>query len=444
METTTIEPQQATTPSQEVQLFSVTIEGIQQFADKYKALKADDKVGFKAVETAHKEIKKKRQAITSRIKELVEPHQQEISKIKHVGNTILNILAPAEEHLEKERKDYEAEQERLKQLEIQRKEELRQNRINLLRDNGCTFTGDVYAIGNEVIQAASLAEIPEDIFSLVLGRVKAEKVRIEEEKKRLELEAKLAEERHNELLKYNLSVPRNQLGNMPADEYNALLLSAEKEHNDRIAKSLEEQRRNQLRIDRTLELATYGGSSPTTDLADIPDDEYAALIAEVKAEYEAFIAEKKKLKEEAEAREKANADAKLAEEAQKLSEQAVINVELTKEELQEAIILMDPADISQALSSPSIPVHFEPELLEEHCTTCMPILHADDLRLSGAPKYDGSDLLSEQATKIIKEIVPVRMQQAIELLRKVMRDRGASAAIKNEIMLFLNSGSNEG
>lgn len=414
MEPTTIEPQQTT--SQEVQLFSVTLEGIQQFADKYKALKADDKVGFKAVETAHKEIKKKRQAITSRIKELVDPHQQEISKIKNVGNTILNILAPAEEHLEKERKDYEAEQERLKQLEAQRKEELRQNRINLLRDNGCTFTGDVYAIGNEVIQAASLAEIPEDIFSAVLGRVKAAKAKIDEEKERLELEAKLAEERHNELLKYNFSVPRAELGKMSEEDYEALRLKEETIHNDRIAKALEEQRRNQLRIDRTLELATYGGSSPTTDLADIPDDEYTALIAEVKAEYDAFIAEKKRLKEEADNRVKLLAALEMAEEEQKQSEQAP---EPVKEEEPMYLIIDEPTPPTP------IPVQFEVEPQEEHCTTCMPILDADDLRLSDMVPYH--------------ENIPARLEQATNLLRKVLRDRSASAAIKNEITEFLKS-----
>lgn len=415
MEATVIEPKQETATPQEMQLFSVTIEGIQQFADKYKSLKADDKVGFKAVEAAHKEVKKKRQVVTARIKELIEPHQQEISKIKHVGNTILNILAPAEEHLEKERKDYEAEQERLKQLEIQRKEELRQNRINLLRDNGCTFTGDVYAIGNEVIQAASLAEIPEDIFFLALGRVKAEKARIDEEKKRLELEAKLRSERTAELTSYGyLCSYEVDLGKMSDEDYEYVRGIEERRHNERNAKLAEEQRRNQLRIDRKLELATYGGTSPTTDLADIPDDEYASLIAEVKAEYEAFIAEKKKLKEEAEAREKMFADMKLAEEAQKLSEQGA---EPVKEEGPMYLLINEPA--------PPSPVHFEPELQEEHCTTCMPILHEDDLRLSDAP--------------VVTANIPARLEQATDLLRKVLRDRGASAAIKNEITEFLKS-----
>lgn len=434
-----------------MQLFSVTLEGVQQFADKYKLLKADDKVGFKAVEAAHKEIKKKRQAVTSRIKELVDPHQQEISKIKNVGNTILNILAPAEEHLEKERKDYEAEQDRLKQLEIKRKEELRQNRINLLRDNGCTFTGDVYAIGNEVIEAVSLAEIPEDIFSAVLGRVRAEKARIDEEKRVLELEARLRSERLHQLNKFEFfTTPETDLGKLSTDEYEAIRLKAEKTYNDRIAQAAEEHRRNQLRIDRTLELATYGGST-TEDLADIPDDEYAALIAEVKAEYDAFIAEKNRLKQEADNRVKLLAALEMVDAEKRLSEQAA---EPVKEEEPMYLLIDEPTPPE------SIPVYFDTEPTDT-CDMCVTapvtpreiIEHTENAIIDSLasnsiahphlPHYDGSDLLSEQATKIIKEIVPVRMQQAIELLRKVMRDRGASAAIKNEIILFLNGENTE-
>ncbi len=333
MSTETIEvvdTTQINVEQQAVKLYELTPAAIRQLADNYLTLKANDKPSYMAVQTAHKETKKLRLKVQNRQKELQKPLKKQIEDIAHVAGTIINLLEPAEEHLEKERKDYEAEQERLKQLEIKRKEEVRQNRINLLRDNGCTFTGDVYAIGNEVIEAVSLAEIPEDIFSAVLGRVKAEKARIDEERRVLDLEAKLAEERHNELLNYRLSVPRSQLGSMPADEYKDLLQQAINEHNDRIAQAAELNRRNQLRIDRTLELATYGGSTTVTDLADIPDDEYAALISEVKAEYEAFIAEKKRLKVEADNRVKLLAALEMVDAEQKLSEQA--EVVLTKDE----------------------------------------------------------------------------------------------------------------
>lgn len=246
-----------TTEQQALVLFELTPEHIKGVAAKYMELTASDKPSYMAVQTAHKEIKRLRIKVQNRQKEIVAPMKKQIQDVGHVANTIINLLNPAEEHLEKEREAYEAEQARLKEIERQRKEARKQDRINMLRDNGCTYTGSHYCIGNVSIDTESIEAMEDELFTNLLTRVQGEYKRIQDEKAEQQRLTDLRNKRTIELAKLGASAPDDvDLATIPNEEYGNLLIEIQNAYHAKQEElRMQEEQRRQEQEQQAKELA---------------------------------------------------------------------------------------------------------------------------------------------------------------------------------------------
>lgn len=177
----------------------------QEFGD-LKISDVEDKEGYKKVTEAIAILRPLRTGVEKKRKEL---NEVPIAYKKAVDDEAKRLTALIEEieNPLKEQKDFiDAEKERIKQAEIQAKEEIANKRIHLLMDAGCKFTGTHYEIGEgENIQRVSVVDVrnmDDETFTLVqkgivdAGVIIKQQLEQEQENARLESE-RIAKEKQD-------------------------------------------------------------------------------------------------------------------------------------------------------------------------------------------------------------------------------------------------------
>jgi hypothetical protein len=180
----------------ELQKFNVTKEDIVTLKTKYTSLTIagiDDKAGYRAVDEARKDVKKKRVEIDKTRKALNEEAQNYIKRNNADAKEYIDILEVVENDCEAKIKAIDDEKERIAAEQKAAEAKRIADRVKLLLDNGCSFDSINYAIGENLsISHPTLCACSEEIFTGFL-----EKVKVQNEKEiaeRAEAERKAKEE----------------------------------------------------------------------------------------------------------------------------------------------------------------------------------------------------------------------------------------------------------
>lgn len=217
MEQTHLTADTAEHQSNAIAKYDFNPDAVKEMTGKYLALHALDQKSYAAVYTAHQEIKKKRIGVTNRTQELMAPIKDELKKIKDTGAYIIGLLAPAEDHLDKTRTAFE----KAKQA---RRDAQTQERINKLRDNGCTYDNGYYTVGVLAVEAKKLTHMGARKWNKLLKDVIAEHKQVLEAAARMKAIDDLRFERLRLLEAYGVDYTggTEDLGLMTDAEFKAL------------------------------------------------------------------------------------------------------------------------------------------------------------------------------------------------------------------------------
>lgn len=228
----------------------------------------EDKEGHDKVKKAWQEVSTKRLLVEKRHAEIKEPYLRISQALDSEKRELTELLKEIEDPLKTMLNSYKLQQEEMK-LQKKREEELKlQGRVNEILQNGMSFNGSYYAIGDNItIDVVTLKELPDSVYDELLSRIKAEgdkikqaeaerlmieeqernrqeQIRVENEKeaKRLqeaqaEIERERAESRHEFLVNlgyapdyggtgyiyqkgtFKTVIPNVELGKIPADKW---------------------------------------------------------------------------------------------------------------------------------------------------------------------------------------------------------------------------------
>ena len=119
----------------ELDLFNPTKAELQVLVAQYKDLKIngiDDKVGFKNVHEAQMKLRDTRVTISKTRKAFTDPKNAEIKQAIALEKEILWIITPIEDSLKEQKNAIEAEKEKIKEVEAEKKRKFLQNRVDEL------------------------------------------------------------------------------------------------------------------------------------------------------------------------------------------------------------------------------------------------------------------------------------------------------------------------
>ena len=192
---TELEVTKELTVEQKVSAGMATFENKKQeltaLAEKNKALKVvdiNDKKQLEAVSAARKELKKERVAIENQGAEM-RKHVTIISKnISAKEKELVAIIEPIEEALLAEEKRVDAAIQAIKDEAARKEREAFQARVKLLIDNGCTYNGSRYAIGDLSTSEEMVQLMEEAPFMAFVDKVKLRNEAIIAENARIEAE----------------------------------------------------------------------------------------------------------------------------------------------------------------------------------------------------------------------------------------------------------------
>ena len=173
------------TPATEtrVEKFNVSINEITELKNKYTALTIDgidDKEGYKVVDTARKDVKKKRVEIDNMRLALNVKANDYIKSNNSDAKQFIHILESIETDCEDKIKAIDDEKERLKEEEKRSAEALINSRVKLLIDAGCEFDGVSYSVAEVTITYNALKSIDESVFNVFYEKCWLENSRLEE------------------------------------------------------------------------------------------------------------------------------------------------------------------------------------------------------------------------------------------------------------------------
>lgn len=234
----------------ELQKFNVANATIAEWSDKFMPLKIDgikDTKGYAEVREARLFMKGRRVEVQKTSKLLKEDALKFQRAVNEEEKRIIALMDPIETHLEKEEDAYDAEKKHIKE-EKERQEQLRFNQRNVaLLNNGCSFNGDMYAIGEHSILQTDIRFISDETFDEFL-----EKVKLEHQK---ELDEKAEQERLQREEAERLKVEREAIDKERAelqrqrDEVEAQRQQQEQERRAHEHKILEAERQKEREIE---------------------------------------------------------------------------------------------------------------------------------------------------------------------------------------------------
>lgn len=192
------------TLSKEIAKFNVADSVIAEMSSRYLMLKIED--GYEVVKKARIEVKNKRVEVEKKRKELKEDALRYGQAIDAEARRLTALLAPIEEHLEREERIYLDEKERERKEKERIAAEKLQAKIDRLCALGAQYNGTVFsAYGLQVAHKALEACSDEGFEQFIAQVVKAKeaeeaRIRAEEEAKKAEAERlrKIAEEQEAE------------------------------------------------------------------------------------------------------------------------------------------------------------------------------------------------------------------------------------------------------
>lgn len=162
----------------------VTLEVINKMAAEAKTLNIageHDKVGYKLVDEARKEVKRKRLAVTNREKSLLEVSKNYIASVKGESKKLIDLLKPIEEGLQLKQNaidDIKKERERKEALKIQTREQNFYN-AGMLRDLAKTFVYDHISITLDQLKTFTDEQI-KNVLNEVEGAKEAKRAAAEQ------------------------------------------------------------------------------------------------------------------------------------------------------------------------------------------------------------------------------------------------------------------------
>jgi len=190
----------------EIQAYNLSKQWIATRKKKYLALTIagiEDKEGYSKVETAWREIRNKRLAVAGKHKELKADYLVITRKIDGAKNEFTELLEEIEGPLKDRMNEIDnAKEEKKREAEraLQAKTDAR---VQSLIDNGITFNGSYYTIGEVIsLDIATVKDMKDDDFDGLMVRVRSENARI--------LEAKAEQERKEQDEKDRLELQRQQ------------------------------------------------------------------------------------------------------------------------------------------------------------------------------------------------------------------------------------------
>lgn len=186
MSTEIAEVEQVDFITTELQKFNITDTTIAEWSDKFSVLTIngiEDKSGYEKVREARLFIKGRRVEVEKTSKLLKADALAFQRAVNEEEKRIVALLDPIETQLELKEQNFEAEKQKLRD-ELLRKEQERINaRVALLMENGCSFNGEHYYIGESgVMSLTNVKEYTDRKFDLILDEVKLENIKIVEAK----------------------------------------------------------------------------------------------------------------------------------------------------------------------------------------------------------------------------------------------------------------------
>lgn len=166
----------------EIRKFNLADSAIAELKKQYGALKiqdANDTKGYKAVTEALAVVRTKRTSVEKKRKELKADYLQTGRAIDAEAARLTVLLEEIETPLTNEKKRIDDEKENAR-LEKERQEQERlQGRVSALLENGMMFNGSFYAIGETItVDVVTLKQFPDEHFTLLLDKVRAENQKI--------------------------------------------------------------------------------------------------------------------------------------------------------------------------------------------------------------------------------------------------------------------------
>lgn len=192
---------------QEVARFDVARNWIAEKKAAYGSLtiaNLEDKDGQKAVHAAWQEIRNKRLAVEKTHKALKADYLVITRAIDGEKNDLVKLLEEIEDPLKAELDRIEAEREAIRQKAEREAQEKLQGRVAELLENGMSFNGSYYAIGDAVsMDVVTLKAMSDEDYGRLLDRVKTENQAIldrkaEEERKAQEERDRLEQQRKDQ------------------------------------------------------------------------------------------------------------------------------------------------------------------------------------------------------------------------------------------------------
>jgi len=237
-------------PQTEITKFSLEETTIFKWGQEYNSLIIDghaDKEGYGLVSGARKFIKSKRVETEKKIDELNRPLLDAVSANRSAGNILIGMLIPIEKGLKTKEEAYLTEVARVKEEKRQQELNTYRERVSFLTNNGCSFNGSNYQIGDVFIVEATLTALSDEEFNNKKQLVSlAYEIEQKAEQDRLEAirlqKVKDAEEKETERLRVEAEKAEMQKQRDELAETARLQAAARKKLDDEIAELAETKR----------------------------------------------------------------------------------------------------------------------------------------------------------------------------------------------------------
>lgn len=166
----------------EIRKFNLADSAIAELKKQYGGLKiqdANDTKAYKAVTEALAIVRTKRTSVEKKRKELKASYLETGRAIDAEAARLTVLLEEIETPLTNEKKRIDDEKENAR-LEKERQEQERlQGRVSALLENGMMFNGSFYSIGETItVDVVTLKQFPDEHFTLLLDKVRAENQKI--------------------------------------------------------------------------------------------------------------------------------------------------------------------------------------------------------------------------------------------------------------------------
>lgn len=172
---------------------------IEELKEKFGHLEIkgiEDKAGYEAVQKAIQEVRPKRTDIDKMRKALNEDAQVYIKSINAEAKRLTELIEPLENDLKAKKDAIDSEKERIKKEDEEKKEKLIQQRLHTLIDQGMSFNGEYYAIGENIkLSVVDVRNMTDETFKTLFDSVVEVADKIKEAQRIKDEEAKAESDR---------------------------------------------------------------------------------------------------------------------------------------------------------------------------------------------------------------------------------------------------------